>query len=57
MYRMGHLGTFQQRSLELRPGVYTVTGKREGYRDVRRELVIKASRPAPTLRILCDERI
>ncbi len=55
--RVGRLGTFHQRTLELRPGTYVVTGKRSGYRDIRRELVVQAGIPAPRLPVSCDERI
>jgi eukaryotic-like serine/threonine-protein kinase len=40
IYRVGTLGAFQQRSLELVPGSYTVVGTRPGYRDVRREISV-----------------
>ena len=57
VYRVGSLGAFRERSLELRPGVYVVTGRREGYREVRHELVVRAGTPPPPLRVLCVERI
>ncbi|HEX7013243.1 MAG TPA: protein kinase, partial [Steroidobacteraceae bacterium] len=40
IYRVGQLGTFSQRSLELVPGTYTVVGTRPGYRDVRRQIQV-----------------
>ncbi|HEX7116417.1 MAG TPA: protein kinase, partial [Steroidobacter sp.] len=40
IYRVGELGTFSQRSLELVPGTYTVVGTRPGYRDVRRQIQV-----------------
>jgi hypothetical protein len=42
--RVGVLGGFAQRVLELRPGPYTIVGTRKGYRDVRRQVVIEAGR-------------
>lgn len=57
VYRVGKLGTFQQRDLELRPGRYTVVGTRDGYRDVRLELVVSTDGPTPPLDIRCTEAI
>ncbi|MEM7246817.1 MAG: hypothetical protein AAF533_15805 [Acidobacteriota bacterium] len=56
VYRVGRLGRFRQQVLELRPGRYTVTGSRAGYRDVRHELVVKAGAPT-RLHVACRERI
>ena len=38
--RVGRLGTLTRRTLELRPGEYTVVGSRRGYRDVRRRFTV-----------------
>jgi len=55
--RVGELGTFEQRSLQLAPGSYIVVGTRPGYRDVRREITV-APGPAPApLVIRCEEKI
>jgi tetratricopeptide (TPR) repeat protein len=57
IYRVGDLGTFEQRSLELVPGSYTVIGTRPGYRDVRREIsVMPGAAPAPVV-IRCEDKI
>lgn len=57
VYRVGPLGTFGEQVLELRPGTYTVVGHREGYRDVRRDLVIRPGQPPEPLSVICDEKI
>jgi len=57
LYRVGRLGTFTHRELELRPGTYTAVGHREGYRDVRREWVIRPGRPPEPLQVICEEEI
>ena len=57
VYRIGPLGTFGEHVLELRPGTYTVVGHREGYRDVRRDLVIRPGQPPEPLSVICDEKI
>ena len=38
IYRVGRLGAFDRKDVELLPGRYTVVGMRAGFRDVRREL-------------------
>ena len=57
IYRVGKLGTFQRRDLELRPGTYTVVGSRRGYRDVRRTLVIEPGVEPQPLNVRCHEAI
>jgi tetratricopeptide (TPR) repeat protein len=57
IYRIGRLGTFERKDMELMPGKYTVVGTRAGYRDVRRELTILPGQPAPSLVIRCEEQI
>jgi tetratricopeptide (TPR) repeat protein len=55
--RVGALGTFDRREVELSPGRYTVVGTRAGYRDVRRELtILPGQAPAPVV-IRCEEPI
>lgn len=57
IYRVGDLGAFEQRSLELVPGSYTVVGTRPGYRDVRREIsVMPGAAPEPVV-IRCEDKI
>lgn len=57
IYRVGSLGTFEQRSLELVPGRYTLVGTRPGYRDVRRQIdVLPGASPEPIV-IRCEDRI
>lgn len=57
VYKVGRLGTFDQRALELRPGTYTVVGTRPGYRDVRRQLRVEAGGESKPLTVRCEERI
>ena len=55
--RIGRLGAFERKDMELLPGRYTVVGVRPGYRDVRRELTLLPGNAAPTLVIRCEEPI
>ena len=57
IYRVGRLGTFERKAMELLPGRYTVVGSRTGYRDVRREVTILPGRAAAEVVIRCEERI
>jgi tetratricopeptide (TPR) repeat protein len=57
VYRVGRLGTFERKDVELLPGRYTVVGQRAGYRDVRREITLLPGRDAPTVVIRCEEPI
>jgi hypothetical protein len=57
VYRVGRLGTFERKEVELLPGRYTVVGQRAGYRDVRREINLLPGRDAPTVVIRCEEPI
>ncbi|MCZ6507980.1 MAG: hypothetical protein O7A04_08045 [Acidobacteria bacterium] len=57
VYRVGQLGTFESRELELRPGRYVVVGSRAGYRDVRLTLTVEPGVEPPPLVIRCEEEI
>jgi tetratricopeptide (TPR) repeat protein len=55
--RVGAIGAFEEKSLELRPGSYVVVGTRRGYRDVRRTLVVDPEAPPAPLLVRCEEAI
>ncbi len=55
MYRVGPLGRFERRTLELLPGTYTVVGRRRGYRDVRHQLQVAPGEAPPPLLVRCQE--
>jgi tetratricopeptide (TPR) repeat protein len=57
IYRVGRLGSFERKDVELLPGRYTVVGVRAGYRDVRHEIRLVPGRDAPTVVIRCEEPI
>jgi serine/threonine protein kinase len=57
VYRVGKLGRLTQRELSLRPGRYTVVGTRDGYRDVRREIDVRAQNSPIRIRVECSEKI
>jgi eukaryotic-like serine/threonine-protein kinase len=55
--RVGFFGTFDKREVELKPGRYTVTGKRAGFRDVRRDITVSPGQAGQTIVIRCLEPI
>ncbi len=55
--RVGTLGSFLRREIELKPGRYTLTGTREGFRDVRREITIAPGSDVQTISVSCVEPI
>ena len=57
IYRVGQYGTFAERDVELLPGRYTVVGTRNGFRDVRREVVLPPGIPASAVVVRCEEPI
>jgi len=57
VFRIGALGAFEQRSLELAPGEYTVLGTRPGYRDVRRQIMVVPGTALPPVVIRCEDKI
>ncbi len=56
LYKIGRLGVFSTRTLELRPGAYTAVGSRQGYRDVRRTFRVAPGSAAPVV-VRCEEPI
>lgn len=57
IYRVGRLGHFLTRTLELRPGTYTIAGARDGYKDVRHTLRIRPGQGPTQVVVQCTEKI
>ncbi|HEX6996632.1 MAG TPA: hypothetical protein VF322_00720 [Gammaproteobacteria bacterium] len=57
LYRVGKLGVFTEKVVELRPGTYTAVGSRDGYRDVRRTFTVLPGRELPPIDVVCSEPI
>jgi len=57
VFRVGEFGTFDRQTIELRPGTYTVVGRREGFRDVRLVIKIGPGQSPPTVKVFCTEAI
>ena len=57
VYKIGKLGRFESRQLKLRPGTYTVVGTRDGYQDVRREIIIKPGQDLIRVIVKCEVKL
>ena len=57
IYKVGNLGTFVQKTLELRPGTYVAVGSRDGYRDVRRDFRVAPGGRTPPVMLRCEDPI
>ena len=57
VYRVGQLGSFAERVLQLKPGRYVVVGTRNGFRDVRQELNVAPGTAQSALLIQCVDPI
>jgi tetratricopeptide (TPR) repeat protein len=55
--RVGFFGAFDRREVTLKPGKYTVTGRRSGFRDVRRDITVSPGQSGQTIVIRCLEPI
>ena len=57
VYKVAHLGTFRRQQLDLKPGVYTAVGVRQGFRDVRKKFTVNHNQQSPVVEIACTEPI
>lgn len=57
LLRVEKLGSFEERTLELRPGSYVAVGSRIGFRDVRVEFVVTPEGTDGPIRVQCETRI
>jgi hypothetical protein len=57
IYKVGKLGSFESRQLDLRPGTYVAVGSRPGYRDVRLEFRVAPEIDMEPIVVRCEEAI
>lgn len=57
VYKVGRLGNFTSRQLELRPGTYVAVGIRPGFRDVRLEFRVAPEIDMQPVTVRCEEQI
>lgn len=57
IYKVGRLGIFTARTIDLKPGTYVAAGTRDGYRDVRRSFRVVADGAMAPIVVTCEEPI
>lgn len=57
LYKVGELGIFDAKIMDLKPGKYTAVGTREGFRDVRQEFTLMPGTAQTTIVVQCKEKI
>ncbi len=57
LLRVGSLGTFQQQTLSLKPGIYVAVGKRVGYREVREDFTVGFGKTPDSVVVSCNEPV
>ena len=57
LFRVSRLGRFQNTTVSLRPGRYTVAGERPGFRDVRIDFTILPATESRLIVVECTEEI
>ncbi len=57
IYKVGELGRFENRELNLRPGTYTILGTRNGFKDVRQKISVKAGQSPIRVIVKCSKKI
>ncbi len=57
IYKIGRLGNFMRREVNLRPGTYVAVGSRPGFRDVRLEFRVAPEIDMQPVIVQCEEQI
>jgi serine/threonine protein kinase len=57
IYKIGRLGNFMRKEINLRPGTYVVVGSRPGFRDVRLEFRVAPEIEMEPVIVQCEEQI
>jgi len=57
IYKVGRLGNFMRKEVNLRPGTYVAVGSRPGFRDVRLEFRVAPEIEMEPVIVRCEEQI
>ncbi len=57
LYKVGPLGHFEQRSVEIIPGRYVVVGRRDGFQDVRVEFDVSPEHQDAMITVQCEQKL
>lgn len=55
--RVGTIGTFEEKGIDILPGTYAITGARTGYRDVRHEITVTPGSDPLTITVICSDEV
>ena len=57
IYKVGKFGKFENREIKLRPGLYTIVGSRDGFKDYRKKIRISPDKNNVSIVIVSKEQI
>ena len=57
IFKVDQMGTFQQKIVPLRPGIYTVRGSRKGFKDETIRFRVGPNKQNQRVRIICNKKI
>ncbi len=57
IYKVGKFGKFENREIKLRPGLYTIVGSRDGFKDYRKKVRILPDKNNVSIVIVSKEQI
>ena len=57
IYKRAHPGLLMEEKLKLRPGKYIIKGSRDGYKDIKEDLIIHPADQNRSITIICREAI
>ena len=57
IFKVDQMGTFQQKIVSLRPGIYTARGSRKGFKDETIRFRVDPNKQNQRVRIICNKKI
>jgi len=57
IYRVGNIGHFTSKNMQLKPGEYTFVGSRSGYRDIRKVVTLIPGSKNNKIQVMCIEKV
>jgi len=57
IFKVDQMGTFQQKIVSLRPGIYTARGSRKGFKDETIRFRVQPNKQNQRVRIICNKKI
>ncbi|HJL80037.1 MAG TPA: hypothetical protein QGF88_02640, partial [Gammaproteobacteria bacterium] len=57
IFKVDQMGSFQQKIVSLRPGIYTARGSRRGFKDETIRFRVEPNKQNQRIRIICNNKI